>query len=117
MADDAAKKGGRSNIPHWNLKQIISKHPRGRTGTYNGSSSALFFTYFIKNGKIRSFISAYFCPLLDFDWVEYPIFLNNQINLALDFNGLTILFDLFLVASPVIGHTITIINSSVGIGL
>lgn len=76
-----------------------------------------YVTYFVEDRKSRSFISAHFCPLLDFDWVEHAIFFNNQINLALDFNGLTILFDLFLVATPVIGHTITIINSSVGIGL
>jgi hypothetical protein len=106
-----------SNIPHRDLKQIISEYPRSGTCTYDGSGSALFFTYFVENRKSRSFISADFCPLLDFDWVEHSIFFNNQINLALDFDGLSILFDLFLVAAPVIGHTITIINSSVGIGL
>ena len=89
------QKGGRSDIPHRDLEQIISKHPRSRTGTYDGSGSTFFFTYFVENGESRCFISADFCPLFDLDWVENPIFFNNQINLTLDLDGLTILFDFF----------------------
>ena len=107
-ANGGAKKDGRSGIPHRDLEQIISEHPGGRTGTDNGSGSTLFFIHFIENWESRRFISADFCPLFDLEWVEHPIFFNNQINFALDFDGITILFDLFLVAAPVIGHTITI---------
>ena len=108
MADNDAKKGGRSDIPHRDLEQIISEHSWGRTCTYDGSGSTLFFIDFVENGEGRCFICADFCPLFDLNWVEYPVFLDNQINLALDLDCLTILFYLFLVAAPVIwgGYTI-----------
>ena len=62
--DDAATNGGRSDIPHRDLKQTISEHPRGGAGTYDGPGSALFSLTLSRTGKAEASSALPFVPCL-----------------------------------------------------
>ena len=104
-----------SNIPHWNLQQIIPKKIWLRTGANDCTHAAFLFYYLIQDAKRIGFIRCNRSTLLDFNGIKDAILRNNQVNIDLGLIFLSVLLRFLFIASSVIGNTVTIINPPIGI--